>query len=132
MGKGVQKNVLCWEVVPILGGSFIEDSTVFSSSIYLSSLPEPWQDIRGGSFNCTDCLETLPCQNHYLTFGANDLNISSRRSRIVLTRPLPVQNLQVVSYPSLPLPLILPTRVGTRETHAPLINVCVLVRNCPN
>ena len=79
----------------------------YSYSFLFSSLPEPWQDIRGGSFNCTDCLETLPCQNHYLTFGANDLNLTGiRRNRIVLTRSLPVQNLQVVSYPFALCPII--------------------------
>ena len=58
-----------------------------------------WQDVRNGSTNCTECIETLPCQNHYLTFGGHDASAPSSpdpvHSKIALTGAFSVRNLLV-------------------------------------
>ena len=51
-----------------------------------------WQEIRNGSTNCTDCMETLPCQSHYLTFGGypDSSTTMELHSKIALTAALSV------------------------------------------
>ena len=59
-----------------------------------------WQEVRVGSTTCSACLNSLPCRNHYLTFGASNLRNSHRElnSKIALTKPLSLQNLMVEEF----------------------------------
>ena len=52
---------------------------------------------RRGTVNCTEaCLNTPPCLNQFLTFGAYNDNVI-RATRIALTQPLPLQPDSTVS-----------------------------------
>ena len=69
---------------------------------YFSCSFAVWQEVRNGSTNCTACMETLPCQSHYLTFGGypDSPETPELHSKIALTAALSVP----VDGPDQPLP----------------------------